>query len=53
MGRTALHVAAKRGDLEICKIIMEHTDDKNPNKKYFGTTPLHEAASGGHLQTCH
>ena len=32
---------------EICKIILEDVEDKNP-KDNSGNTPLHEAAKNGH-----
>ena len=46
---TPLHKAAKVGDLEKCKLIIKHVENKNPNIK---TTPLHLAAWNGHLSVC-
>ena len=43
-----LHWAARYGHLEVFKLLIENTSDKNPSWN-FGWTPLHEAASGGHL----
>merc|ERR1712038_135966 len=50
---TPLHEAAKNGHLEICKLIMDTIDDKNPairTRRKDGWTPLHEAAENGHLE---
>ncbi|EFJ35018.1 hypothetical protein SELMODRAFT_167008 [Selaginella moellendorffii] len=51
-GWTNLHVAARMGDLDEVKRLLENGAD--PNEPSFGpkapgTTPLHLAAAGGHL----
>ena len=62
-GRTALHLAAERGHLEIVKYIIMHVENKNPLiingihtffDFYNGWTPLHFEAMEGHLKivTC-
>ena len=38
-------------DMEICKLIIENVDDKNPADRN-GMTPLHRAAEYGHLDIC-
>ena len=45
--------AAKKGFLEICEMIMENMEEKNPKDKYgHGVTPLHQAAEYGELEVC-
>ena len=51
VGTTPLHLAARRGHLEVCKLIIEFIENKNSQNKWNGT-PLHEAAGYGHLQVC-
>ena len=46
-----LHLAAENGHLEVCKLIIDKVNDKNPENE-DGQTPLHEAAKGGHLEVC-
>ena len=46
---TPLHYAAQNGHFEVCKLIIENTEVKNP-KGYFGWTPLHNAARNGHFE---
>lgn len=48
---TPLHFAAECGFLEICEMIMENMEEKNPQNNSW-VTPLHEAASEGHLEVC-
>ena len=48
---TPLHFAAECGFLEICEMIMENMEDKNPKNNSW-VTPLHEAATKGHLKVC-
>ena len=50
-GMTPLHMAAKNGHIEICKIILEKIVDKNP-KDNSDWTPLHKAAGNGHVEVC-
>lgn len=49
-GVTALHFAAKKGNLDVCKYISENITDKNPQDSALGYTPLHDAALYGHLE---
>ena len=49
--KTPFHLAAKYGDLSMCRDIIEYTDDNNP-KDRDGLTPLHIAAQNGHLSIC-
>ena len=52
-GLTPLHVAAFHGHLEVCRLIMEACQDKNPGEGWgSGWTPLHGAAENGHLEVC-
>ena len=46
-----LHFAAGFGHLDMCKYIMENTEDKNPRCN-IGLTPLHCAAQEGRLNVC-
>lgn len=48
---TALHLAAGNGYFNICKMIYEESEDKNPTNT-FGDTPLHIAAYHGQLKIC-
>ena len=48
LGTTQLHIAAFRGYFDICQLILENVEEKNPANK-MGKTPLHLAAQGGHL----
>ena len=45
------HFAAEFGFLEICEMIMENMDEKNP-KGDWGVTPFHKAAESGRLEVC-
>ena len=59
---TPLHMAAKNGHFQVCKLITENVcenpkprsdrGDSNNPKNCDGTTPLHSAARRGHLQVC-
>ena len=55
-GLTPLHVAARNGKTEMCKLIMKNILDKNPesmqNHPFYGMTPLHLAAHEGHFSAC-
>ena len=44
-----LHLAVKTGQLDLCKFIMEKTNNQNP-KNITGITPFHLAAQIGHLE---
>ena len=46
-GMTALHYAAQNGYLNVCKLIAENIQDKNP-KDFGGQTPLQMAERRGH-----
>ena len=48
-GETPLHWATQKGHLDICDLILNNVNDKNP-KDYSGITPLHIAAEHGSLQ---
>ena len=51
-GITPLHMAAQKGHLQVCKMIMEFLEViKNPID-ILGETPLHLAAKNGHFETC-
>ena len=53
LGRTPLHWAAMYGHIEVCKLILEGTSNKNPAEiKYPRQTPLHCAAYYGHSEVC-
>ena len=46
-GMTLLHFAAKKGYLNVCKLIAENVQEKNP-EDCFGVTPLQLAEKNGH-----
>ena len=47
-GTTPLHEAARYGNLQECKMIIDNVENKNPRNDY-GNTPLFFALMGGHL----
>ena len=57
---TPLHLAAKNGNLSVCKLIIDNIVDKNPpawgHKVQMALsdqlTPLHLAANNGHFSVC-
>ena len=57
---TPMHRAAKEGNFEVCKIIIDknkkkrkkNRQDINPFGNWLGWTPLHFAADNGHLEIC-
>ena len=50
MLETPLLRAASKGHLEVCKLIIQNLQDKNPTT--VEGTPLHLAAQEGHLEVC-
>ena len=48
---TAFHMAARNGCREICELIIDHLEDKNP-ADYKGMTPFHNASEKGHFDVC-
>ena len=54
-GNTLLHFVAKKeslkNQLQICELLINNTEDKNPSN-HKGFTPLHSAATLGHLGVC-
>ena len=44
-------LAAQEGRLDICRLIIQNTQDKNPWQG-CGLSPLHMAAGKGHLEVC-
>ena len=47
-GWTLLHNAAKNGHFEVCKLLVDNVEDKNPGCN-DGETPLFKAAQNGHF----
>ena len=50
-GSTPLRIAALRGHLKICKLIIDGLQNKNP-ENIINMTPLHFAAKYGHMDVC-
>ena len=50
-GRAALHVAARRGSVEMCRLLLRHGADPNLHDARDGDCALHHAAREGHLET--
>ena len=48
---TLLHRLAKQGKSEMCRLVVEKVDDKNPGD-YNGTTPYHIAAIDNNVELC-
>ena len=48
-----IHVAAERGNLNLCQHIVKKTGDFNPASQPFEATALHFAAYQGHLEVYH
>ena len=51
-GWTPLHVAAGVGHFEICKLIIDNIENKNPKSNIGGRTPFHCAAENGDPRIC-
>jgi len=51
-GSTPLHFAARRGNEEIVKVLLEHPKVKVDAKDSSGKTALHLACSEGHCRVC-
>ena len=48
---TPFHFASQEGHYDVCKYIIENTDEKSP-KNEIGATPLSPAVVNGHLEIC-
>ncbi|XP_049869328.1 ankyrin repeat domain-containing protein 39 [Pectinophora gossypiella] len=46
-GYTALHYAARKGHVDVCKMLLMNGADVNANTKSGKATPLHKAAAAG------
>ena len=51
-GNTPLHFAARRGNEEIVKVLLEHQKVNVNVKDSSGNTPLHLACTEGHRKVC-
>ena len=51
-GSTPLHFAARRGNEEIVKVLLEHPKVKVDAKDSCGKTALHLACTEGHCRVC-
>ena len=49
-GKTPLHIASKRGDLELTRLLLERGAVVNAGEE--GTTPLHYATYEDHVEVC-
>ena len=53
---TPLHIAARKGHIDVCRLILENTDHKIPTDdvsgSLVGNTPFHLAAENGHIAIC-
>merc|ERR1712029_1128122 len=50
-GLTPMHRAVRNGDLEMCRLIVDNLQDKNPVDT-MGWTALHRAVQNGHFEIC-
>ena len=51
-GKTSLHRAAKRGQTDVCRAILNSHVHVTNSVDGWGETPLHIAAAEGHTETC-
>jgi len=49
-GKTLLHIATKKGYLEVTRRLLNQDNNDANTRTTWGNTPLHLAAEGGHLQ---
>eukprot|EP00618_Florenciella_parvula_P019704 CAMPEP_0119522578 /NCGR_PEP_ID=MMETSP1344-20130328/37876_1 /TAXON_ID=236787 /ORGANISM="Florenciella parvula, Strain CCMP2471" /LENGTH=216 /DNA_ID=CAMNT_0007560625 /DNA_START=66 /DNA_END=716 /DNA_ORIENTATION=- len=52
-GDTAMHWAARRGDLQLVLLLLDNGGDPNLRESKFGRSPLHEAGMHGHSHVLH
>lgn len=52
MEETPFHLAAQKGQLAVCQLMVQELLDKNPAATKSGVTPLHYAAEYGHVEVC-
>ena len=50
-GAAAIHVAAKNGSVDMCRLLLRHGADPNSQDARDGDAALHHAARHGHLET--
>ena len=51
-GETPLLLAARNNHFDVCQLIIEQSEEKNPSNGIDGYTPLHEAAKNGNTKLC-
>ena len=50
-GAAAMHVAAKNGSVDMCRLLLRHGADPNSQDARDGDAALHHAARHGHVET--